>query len=73
MSEVKDYPPYLDYPKPRKKQTNGDRIRAMTDEELAMLLNPTCPTGECPDNLPWDQAHDCYKCWLDWLKQEVTE
>lgn len=28
MSEVKDYPPYLDYPKPRKRQTNGDRIRA---------------------------------------------
>lgn len=53
--------------------TNADRIRAMTDEELAMLLNPTCPTGECPDNLPWDQAHDCYKCWLDWLKQEVKE
>lgn len=74
MSEtVKDYPPYLDYPKPRKKQTNADKIRQMTDEELAMILNPTCPTRECPDKLPWNEAHDCYKCWLDWLKQEVNE
>ena len=38
MDEVKDYPPYLDYPKPRKVQTNADRIRAMSDEELAMCL-----------------------------------
>lgn len=52
--------------------TNADKIRAMTDEELAMILNPTCPTRECPDKLPWNEAHDCYKCWLDWLKQEVN-
>jgi hypothetical protein len=37
--EVKDYPPYLDYPKPRKRQTNADRIRAMTDEyEMAKVM-----------------------------------
>ena len=35
MAEVKNYPPYLDYPKPYKAQTNADRIRAMSDEELA--------------------------------------
>ncbi len=38
MAEVKDYPPYLDYPKPRKKQSNADRIRGMTDKELAAFL-----------------------------------
>lgn len=39
MSEpVKDYPPYLDYPKPRKKRTNADKIRHMTDEELAKII-----------------------------------
>lgn len=53
--------------------TNADKIRQMTDEELAMLLNPTCPTRECPDKLPWNEAHDCLKCWLDWLKQEVSD
>ena len=35
MDDVKDYPPYLDYPKQRKTTTNADRIRAMSDEELA--------------------------------------
>ena len=35
MDEVKNYPPYLDYPKPYKPLTNADRIRAMNDEELA--------------------------------------
>lgn len=34
MGEVKDYPPYLDYPKPRKTKTNADRIRAMSDEGI---------------------------------------
>ena len=50
-------------------KTNADRIRSMSDEELAMLLNPACPVGTCPDEEP----HNCYKCWLDWLKQEVSD
>ena len=35
MDGIKNYPQYLDYPKPYKVQTNADRIRAMSDEELA--------------------------------------
>lgn len=35
MDEVKNYPPYLDYSKPYKPLTNADRVRAMSDEELA--------------------------------------
>ena len=35
MDDVKNYPPYLDYPKPYKLLTNADRVRAMSDEELA--------------------------------------
>ena len=35
MDEVKNYPPYLDYPKPYKPLTNADRVRAMSDEKLA--------------------------------------
>lgn len=49
MSEkAKDYPPYLDYPKPRKKQTNGDRIRAMNGRivDAAEIL-------EKANNSPW--------------------
>ena len=35
MDKVKNYPPYLAYPKPYKPLTNADRVRAMSDEELA--------------------------------------
>ena len=75
---VKDYPPYLDYPKPRKPQTNADKIRAMNDEELAEHFTQLwydgpkfyCPAvgdvgeGQCAAN------DDCRKCFLDWLRQE---
>ena len=56
-------------PKP---QTNGDRIRAMTDEELAEFIErdyfvPHCPTETCNPEL----VDSCMHCWLDWLKQEA--
>lgn len=38
MEEFKNYPPYLDYPKPREKETNGDRIRHMSDKTLAYFM-----------------------------------
>lgn len=80
MSEqVKDYPPYLDYPKPRKKQTNADKIRSMTDEELAVVLRDNCGNRECPpyhvtDLFPNDEClESCKMCWLDWLRREVEK
>ena len=54
-------------------KTNADRIRAMSDEELAKSIariamcvdckikNPTC-------TLP---ISNCEKSWLEWLKQEA--
>lgn len=47
--------------------TNADRIRAMTDEELAEWFcdNVSCDCG-C-------LANDCKACWFDFLKQEATE
>lgn len=57
------------------KPSNGDRIRAMSDEELAVLLEGCiCPKDPCPDidrDTPTDKKH-CTKCWLEWLKQEAT-
>lgn len=54
--------------------TNADRIRAMTDEELAMLLEGcVCPKSPCPDidrDTPTDKKR-CTECWLDWLKEEA--
>ena len=61
----------------KKVKTNADRIRAMTDEELAkwMAINTDCyyckarKDGRC-DNLT---ATPCDSVWLDWLKQEVQD
>jgi hypothetical protein len=53
----------------QKPQTNADRIRAMSDEELMLFLatKPLCPRikGECPC--------DCTICWNRWLKQPVKD
>ena len=52
-------------PKP---MTNADRIRAMSDEELAELIDretDSCaPTGDCEK-----MSRDCKACWLEWLQQ----
>lgn len=55
--------------------TNADRIRAMTDEELAELF--------ANDNCGYCRIHDfcfakgcainCEDVWLDWLKQEARD
>ena len=67
MDDVKDYPPYLDYPKPRKTMTNADRIRTMSDEELAKILNAfTEYFSEC--NRSADEV-DCTDCELNNLCQ----
>lgn len=44
--------------------TNADRIRAMTDEELAEWLNETLVSPYYYLTTP--------EMWLGWLKQEVT-
>ena len=57
-----------------KPMTNGDRIRAMTDEELAKLFTQTVVDG-CPPDMDWTCKKDeegwdaCDSCWLKWLKQ----
>ena len=59
--------------------TNADRIRAMSDEELAKILNAfTAYFEECNRSLTDTNCHDCELCELcglgegkaiDWLKQ----
>lgn len=52
------------------KKTNADRIRSMTDEELAKLLdNARVSCGGVMGGR--NCMADCRKCWLDWLRQEV--
>ena len=57
--------------------TNADKIRAMTDEELAEwgATLPCCPPGPDLNELcfPQNQCENfslAKQCWLDWLKQE---
>lgn len=56
-------------------ETNADRVRSMTDEELAELLEGcVCPKSPCPDidrDTPTDKMR-CTKCWLEWLRQEAS-
>lgn len=51
--------------------TNADKIRAMTDEELAHFWE-TRPDA-CPPIGTICSGKNCYDCWLDWLEQEVEE
>ena len=52
--------------------TNADRIRAMTDEELAELFWIRADCKLCP-NKETHCSDDCRKHWLDWLRQEVSD
>jgi len=49
--------------------TNADRIRSLSDEELAKKLSGR---AECPDKTHMDNCTEqCEACWLDWLKSPV--
>ena len=61
----------------RKPITNADRIRAMSDEELAEWLqglkySPSCDSKCHNDFEKYGEQHTyCVDCWLEWLKEEV--
>ena len=70
MDEVKDYPPYLDYPKPHKALTNADRIRAMTDDELNDLFHEIYDAGaEDAVAYEWGQRTNSFEWTMDWLQK----
>ena len=53
------------------KMTNADRIRAMSDEELANII-------ECPYGNPYFDEHlpckgSCHDCLLIWLQQTAED
>lgn len=57
----------------KKPQTNADRIRSMTDEELA--VNMMCPNENGLAEIDCDKNDNCncYECLLKWLKAESEE
>ena len=62
--------------------TNADRIRSMTDKDMAMFLRSLTECVRCP---AWDRdgeydmrpcytgKQSCSYMWLSWLKEEVKE
>ena len=69
MDEIKNYPPYLDYPKPYKPQENTNYIRAMSDEEAfaasrRRIVMAKCTGMRCPMHIGYkvDQCEhkDCH-------------
>ena len=68
----------------RKKQTNADRIRSFSDEELAEWLTNMCDFINPEDEEPYksiynidtekeETVHDSYGSIMDWLQTEVEE
>lgn len=54
------------------RQTNADRIRNMSDEELADVLFDSCLEVMHIDECPYtDNVGTCKKCILDWLQSEA--
>lgn len=53
--------------------TNGDRIRNMSDKELAVTL--MCPNEMGMAEIPCDHSDscNCWKCLLYWLQQPYEE
>ena len=55
-------------------KTNADRLRSMTDEELAEMMSPN--DSGCPPIMRGGTSClgqiSCGECWLDWLKEEVS-
>lgn len=50
--------------------TNADKIRAMTDEELAEFIECDPMYDICPHDCYDDLDRPCNVCVLGWLKQE---
>ena len=55
--------------------TNADKIRAMTDEELAGWMANNVDCQYCSVRSEWctESEAACKRNWLDWLRQEVKE
>ena len=72
MDEVKYYPARMDYPNLCKPYSNADRIRAMSDEELAeFIVNIKARAAFCKavgNNEAFEKL-----CSGEWLRQPAEE
>ena len=77
MDEVKYYPARMDYPNLCKPYSNADRIRSMSDEELAMFLCNfrSCNADEyiCEGCKAEKYCRAGHEGTIDWLQQPAEE
>ena len=54
--------------------SNADKIRSMSDEELAELLLDGCRGSKCDDQPQneWGSVN-CFRCRVTWLRQPAEE
>ena len=71
----KDYHLVREFIKNQRKQSNADRIRNMTDEELAKFLSECADCATCqlvnPKNCRTEET--CTKTFVEWLKHPVED
>ena len=55
--------------------TNGDMIRQMGDKELFdnFIFKLDCGCCQFRNECTWEDADECEKFWMSWLKQESEE
>lgn len=64
--------PPTEYEAKPKPMTHADRIRMMSDEELAeMMAHGNCGYCKIHDYCFSQKGVDCEEAWLDWLREEV--
>lgn len=72
-----DYKHYVKSPLdiPQKPITNADRIRGMSNEELAEFMANKIDCQYCSVRSAWctESEASCKTNWLDWLRQEARE
>lgn len=67
----KNYPSYLDNPKPTRKQTNYERIKSMSIDEMAEWL-ANSNLKQCKKDFLKCIKTNCVNCQKEWLESEVS-
>ncbi|NDL68509.1 hypothetical protein [Anaerotalea alkaliphila] len=52
-------------------KNNGDKIRQMTDQQLALLIQ--CPNDSMDAEIICDSVTDCHECCLQWIQEKVEQ
>lgn len=54
--------------------TNADKIRAMTNDELAWFIEEMQDCGSCAErfgSMPCSKTKSCHDVWSEWLAEEA--